>query len=941
MRTRRLMNHNRGLFTKLFVAAMGIATSVAFATPPNDDCATPAPVSGAGAWSLDDLLTATQSPNPLPGTTKDVWFCWTPTWSGTGTVGGARINFGAGSNLSAAIYAGCGCPASTTAPIATVSPFNGLPMFVDIPVECGQQYMIRVAAEGPLYPSQDVRSFRISKLAESADCPEPAPTTCPDCCGSKPSFDDAVWRNNYGGQVAVMTASYEGAVQQPVVTIFNLGHPAPLPSPVMSAGWDPVPTTLTTATPATAFRYSNRNWFKDRIGSVFGLTLDNQGNIYTSFFGMYSELVYAGTCGITPMDTPANPVAMIGTHPGSSSTSIFKLAIGTGNVTTMNLPGGSTNRDDPGLGNLNFDCTYNQMFVSHLGDGRIYRISPAGTILSAYDHAADRYDNAAAAAALEPGAPYTSMVRPGERVWAVQRFKNRLYYSVWGQSMNDWCGNGASTTPNTIWSIGINASGDFIAGSRQFELQLPVHPGVTSPPEAPASSIFASPLSQYSNPVSDISFSSDCKMLTAERSMTQDGLTLAHASRAMEWQWNGSAWIPVNYRGSLGYQVGNSDPSGGVIGTNASGGCDYDATPAGPDGKGGRLWLTGDALVPFLPNTGVYGLTGLIRTNAFGSTNLTSIMVDYDAVIGGDLSQVKSTLGDIEIPCAKGCATINDVRILCKLTGQPPTPNGTYNYTFTFTNNSGQPIQFLFFGNGSGVTPGSIALPTPVPNGQTSPPITVTLSGGTPGQPKCFFITFANPNIEQCCRIEHCVTLPECDCAQILDCATQCDPASGTVNLTFTLQNLFGGIINELHIFPLPIGGPTTVTPADFFFPDVPQGGTITLSTTVAGGSGTQCFRISTHHDGMDCCSIVKCVDLPNCSIGTSCNDIDFNNDGSVFDPQDIDAFLSVYSEGPCIPGTATCDSIDFNNDGSIFDPCDIDSFLTVFSEGPCLPCGQ
>ncbi|GEM_PF-1032454 len=70
------------------------------------------------------------------------------------------------------------------------------------------------------------------------------------------------------------------------------------------------------------------------------------------------------------------------------------------------------------------------------------------------------------------------------------------------------------------------------------------------------------------------------------------------------------------------------------------------------------------------------------------------------------------------------------------------------------------------------------------------------------------------------------------------------------------------------------------------------------------------------------------------------CNDIDMNNDGSSFDPQDIDAFLSVFSEGPCIPDTNICDNIDFNNDGSIFDPCDIDSFLVQFSEGPCTLCG-
>jgi hypothetical protein len=73
---------------------------------------------------------------------------------------------------------------------------------------------------------------------------------------------------------------------------------------------------------------------------------------------------------------------------------------------------------------------------------------------------------------------------------------------------------------------------------------------------------------------------------------------------------------------------------------------------------------------------------------------------------------------------------------------------------------------------------------------------------------------------------------------------------------------------------------------------------------------------------------------------GTTCDGIDINNDASSFDPQDIEAFLSVYGEGPCVPETATCSDIDFNNDGALFDPCDIDAFLLVFSEGPCTLCG-
>lgn len=72
--------------------------------------------------------------------------------------------------------------------------------------------------------------------------------------------------------------------------------------------------------------------------------------------------------------------------------------------------------------------------------------------------------------------------------------------------------------------------------------------------------------------------------------------------------------------------------------------------------------------------------------------------------------------------------------------------------------------------------------------------------------------------------------------------------------------------------------------------------------------------------------------------VDEECDSIDFNNDGSVFDPTDIEAFLSKYSEGPCIPANASCNDIDFNNDDSIFDPADIAAFLRVYSEGPCAP---
>jgi hypothetical protein len=72
-------------------------------------------------------------------------------------------------------------------------------------------------------------------------------------------------------------------------------------------------------------------------------------------------------------------------------------------------------------------------------------------------------------------------------------------------------------------------------------------------------------------------------------------------------------------------------------------------------------------------------------------------------------------------------------------------------------------------------------------------------------------------------------------------------------------------------------------------------------------------------------------------TVRLACDSIDFNNDGSSFDPVDIEAFLSVFSEGPCLPLGATCNDVDFNNDSIRFDPRDIDAFLRVFSGGACL----
>lgn len=103
---------------------------------------------------------------------------------------------------------------------------------------------------------------------------------------------------------------------------------------------------------------------------------------------------------------------------------------------------------------------------------------------------------------------------------------------------------------------------------------------------------------------------------------------------------------------------------------------------------------------------------------------------------------------------------------------------------------------------------------------------------------------------------------------------------------------------------------------------------------------GASSLTLQTVHSG-NFHSNHACWGLAELTLGNTCDSIDFNNDTSLFDPQDIEAFLSVYSEGPCVPASAICNDIDFNNDTSLFDPCDINSFLVVYSEGPCTPCGS
>ncbi|MGZ5435341.1 MAG: hypothetical protein ACXWID_05375 [Pyrinomonadaceae bacterium] len=194
--------------------------------------------------------------------------------------------------------------------------------------------------------------------------------------------------------------------------------------------------------------------------------------------------------------------------------------------------------------------------------------------------------------------------------------------------------------------------------------------------------------------------------------------------------------------------------------------------------------------------------------------------------------------------------------ISCKLDSA-----GGYSYTFTVTNNTGNTVTNVLvtppIGSTFTITPQMI--PVSLGPGQTSLPLTVSLSGAPPGQKICFTVTLMAKDGTSCCTVEVCPMIPSC-CGQVsLSCVTG---SPGNYNLTIT--NLTSNTIPHVYLYP-PAG--VTITPG--YFPvTIGPGGSTTQTVTISGiGPGKKlCFRVSLHtKDMQECCSFEICLKVPEC----------------------------------------------------------------------------
>ena len=322
-------------------------------------------------------------------------------------------------------------------------------------------------------------------------------------------------------------------------------------------------------------RYSHPTWDPNNLGTVFGVTVDGNGNIYVAASTSYAmQLAGLGGWG-----------------------AVYKLDALTGAISTFaTLP-----NTGPGLGNINYDAANNQLFVTNFEDGRIYRLSMTGACLSTFSHATGIIGGCAA----DPNDP-AGFVPLGERPWGVAVYNNRLYYGLWTEDM----GRPSATAANTIWSIAL--SGGNFSGAPQLEITLPPLPG-----------------NNYSAPPSEINFARTGCILISERTMYQDMMPSAHASRVLEYRKIGLVWWPSS--AIFGIGVFN--------GTNAAGGADYD--------EDGDVWATGDAL-QFGPQY-IYGVQG---TPCNGGDPNNSILVDLNGVF---TSSDKTWIGALKVTCNARC----------------------------------------------------------------------------------------------------------------------------------------------------------------------------------------------------------------------------------------------------------------------------------------------
>ena len=405
-------------------------------------------------------------------------------------------------------------------------------------------------------------------------------------------------------------------------------------------------------------------WKGTNMGDVFGIAIDAEKNIY---FSATKSISSSGSTG-----TSAGLAGDGGVYKMDANTWIVSPFIFSGNGTNE-IP-----NQGNGLGNIAYDKWNNQLFITNFEDGKIYRFDMQGNLLSTFDP----FNVNTTELGVFSG--------HGEALWGINIYGDnegvKVYFSLWTEdnSLSD-----ASGDNNSVWSIDLDASGDFI-GNENLCFTLEDNTGS-----------FMGSIVGASYPISDITFSSDGKMYVCEKVQGgwgafggwNDPFTPgAHSSRLFEYQKINNVWTRT-----IKYAVGNYNTPNDADNTTGGVALGNKQLSNGEIECEKIIWASGDALrfSGFNDLAGqeyVYGLTGIpIEGNSNDPIDadyvqLSSIYIDVDYTGTGSNGGQKMSYGDIEIysdAVSEANFTVSPNTTICPGTSVQLNVSGGTNYEWS------------------------------------------------------------------------------------------------------------------------------------------------------------------------------------------------------------------------------------------------------------------
>jgi len=394
------------------------------------------------------------------------------------------------------------------------------------------------------------------------------------------------------------------------------------------------------------------------VGQVFGVTLDDAEapNIYLAASSAYGLPIVAPDADgdgrperLRRGETDARFMdGLFGPGPDGGPGSIWKIDGVTGAASLFsNVTLDGVENSGPGLGNLAFDASHQQLFVSDLATGMIHRFDLEGTDLETYDHGVTGREAAGLPTVAYDPANALDITRgdfdtedpdswgyaaPDRQVWGLAVHDGRLFYAVVDDSQ--------------IWSIGLDLETGAFSDDPRWELDVPKRPAKLA--------------------VSDIVFTEKGAMILAQRgpiTSTYDYSGFADPGQSRLYRYwlespddpeSPSRWIEEPEEYAVGFGGEQQQTDGGVdlgYGFNSGGMLDLGFCEASLLTTGDDLRLAPDLADDLLPG-GPLAIDGLQVMPAGpvkpeNTPPWASYMVDLDPL--ADDAAVDGHVGDIAV----------------------------------------------------------------------------------------------------------------------------------------------------------------------------------------------------------------------------------------------------------------------------------------------------